>query len=267
MRLLFFFWMIGLIISSLTAQTMREKSAAIKINYGYPELVISKELSFNDQNNNKSIDPGETVTIGFFIDNKGLYPAKNVTIKTRDMNQTVGLILEEEKFIGNIPRDQRNFFIQSVIRGDSTLEAGKAYLVFDVYEKGEQVETLEFRIATTGLVEGRNLEVISSQFFADKNNLHPGKPFTLKLSVKNKGTVPIKNVSFNFLGIQHLLEQFKRQDKVIKEMQPGDIETLTFQFFLGINYKASSLPVKVVVQGSNEKEGTLKTLSSSVIQQ
>lgn len=250
--------------TSLLGQTIVERTDEIYIDYGYPKLVINDRLSFNDNNNNQAIDPGETATVGFFIDNVGTYPAKNVVIKAVDKSNTPGLILEEEKFIGNIPQQKMDLFVQGIIKGDSALEAGKADLVFQVFEKDELVETLDFSIATTGLIEGKNLELVENLFYSEGRIVRPGQSFRLRLTIKNSGTVPVQNVSFDFLSLQHVLEQFKRQEVIISEMQPGEIRDQIFEFFLGVNYKDKVLPIEVIVKGSNEKEGTQISVSSMV---
>lgn len=245
-------------------QTFKGRSEIINLDYGYPDLIINRELSFNDQNNNRSVDPGETATIGFFIDNTGLYPAQNVVVKARDNNHTPGLILKKEHLVGNIPRSQRDVLVQNVIRGDSVLEAGLAKLVFDVYENNKLIDSLSIDIATTGLIEGRNLEMLDHLFFADNRKLMPGKWFRVKLSVKNKGSEVVKDVSFDFEAVPHLLEQFRRKEMVIPEMQPGEIRELSFDFTLGINFSEPSLVLNVTIQGSNEKEGTQETIMETV---
>lgn len=258
------FIILGSFLGQLHAQTIVERTDEIIVDYGYPKLVVNDRLSFNDNNNNQAIDPGETATVGFFIDNVGTYPAKNVVIKARDRNNTPGLKLEAEKFIGNIPEQKMDLFVQGIIKGDSVLEAGEADIVFQVFEKDELVETLEFQIATTGLIEGQNLDVLDNLFYSEGRAVRPGQAFRLRLTIKNTGTVPIQNVSFNFLPLQHLLEQFKRQEVIIHEMKPGETRDQFFEFFLGVNYRKNVLPLEVIIKGSNEKKGTLASFSSTV---
>ncbi|RMG24136.1 MAG: hypothetical protein D6730_13115 [Bacteroidetes bacterium] len=248
----------------MLAQTFVGHSEIIHLDYGYPDLVVNKELSFNDQNNNRAIDPGEVATVGFFIDNIGLYTAENVVIKIRDRNHTAGLLFEPEYELGNISRSQRNVLVQNIIRGDSALEAGIADLVFEIYENNELVDSLQYKVATTGLIEGRNLEVIDELYFADDNKLEPGKWFRLRLTVKNTGEVPIRNVSFDFSPVPHLLEQFKREKMIIPVMMPGEVQDQTFDFLLGVNFNQPSLVLKVEVRGSNEKEGNVHTSTEIV---
>lgn len=249
-----------------TAQTFVDRSDPMIIDFGFPKITISRDLLFNDQNNNKSIDPGESDVIAFFVGNEGEYKAKNVMVKIRETTGIKGLTFNEEYLIGAIDTGKKGILVQNVIKADSTLESGTAHLVFDIVENNVLVDSRDYIVKTTGLIEGRNLRVISHPFYAARNRIEPGKAFRLKLVIRNDGEVDIQDVAFDFKTIPHLLEEFRREEMIIPLIRPGEFREMTFDFRLGINYTDDSLPLSVEIKGSNEKEGSLTVITETVFQ-
>ena len=72
----------------------------------------------------------------------------------------------------------------------------------------DTLETLEAELIERDVKV--NLELVENLFYSEGRIVRPGQSFRLRLTIKNSGKVPVQNVSFDFLSIQHVLEQFKR---------------------------------------------------------
>ncbi|MEO0469010.1 MAG: hypothetical protein AAF206_05275, partial [Bacteroidota bacterium] len=82
--------------TSFQAQVLEGTTNEVSLKFGFPELQIKDDLQFLDENDNENIDPGEGSIIRFSIENVSKYPARNVMVSPRELNNIQGLNIPEQ---------------------------------------------------------------------------------------------------------------------------------------------------------------------------
>ncbi|GAB4412507.1 MAG: hypothetical protein OHK0039_18600 [Bacteroidia bacterium] len=121
--------------TGLHAQVLRGISNKVKMDFGYPDLKVLDDLTFEDENSNQLIDANEVIQISFTIENAGAYPALAVKIQPQELNGVQGLDLPDEIEVGDIPPGEKRK-IRVGIAASEQLEKGSASLFFKIIENG-----------------------------------------------------------------------------------------------------------------------------------
>ncbi len=120
-------------------QALVSTTDTMSMDFGYPLLKANDDLTFIDENENGQIDPGEGCAITFTLLNKSRYPARDVVIRPKELNNLAGLIWREELKIGNIAAAGSRSIEVGIIAQDS-IGVGTANFAFTVLE-GNAVES------------------------------------------------------------------------------------------------------------------------------
>ncbi|MEL6853248.1 MAG: hypothetical protein AAFP92_32355, partial [Bacteroidota bacterium] len=92
-----------------------------------------------DENDNGIVEPGEGSLISFTLQNVGPYPAKNVTVFPRELNDIQGLSLADSIVVGDLASGASKL-VQVGIYTEDVLQRGNASLVFEIRENGTYVD-------------------------------------------------------------------------------------------------------------------------------
>lgn len=245
------------------AQPQSANSNSVLINFGYPELVTDDYPSFNDRNNNSTIDVGEQVQVAFSITNEGKYVANNVQVITAIDEQIKGLKLPEPRNYGNIaPGVSKR--VKLVLAGDQTLAAGVAQLRFVIIENADTATVMPFSVLTADESQQAKLSVNSHIFFAKENRLQLDQPFDLKFDLQNLGNAPALEVSFRFKLPEHVLVTSSLADATLKTLGPGQIKDIRFTLIAGVNYSESNIPITVFITDRTGQINLRKTFIAKV---
>jgi len=128
-----------LLAGLLHGQELVSTTDTMRIDFGYPLLKAKDDLTFIDENENGQIDPGEGCAITFTLLNDSHYPAREVVIRPKELNNLAGLIWRKELKIGNIAAEGSRSIEVGIIAQDS-LGVGTANFAFTVLE-GDAVES------------------------------------------------------------------------------------------------------------------------------
>lgn len=123
----------------LHGQALVSTTDTMRMDFGYPLLKAKDDLTFIDQNDNGQIDPGEGCAITFTLLNDSRYPARDVLIRPKELNNLAGLIWRKELKIGNIAAEGSRPIEVGIIAEDS-IGIGTANFAFTVLE-GDALES------------------------------------------------------------------------------------------------------------------------------
>jgi hypothetical protein len=119
------------------------------MDFGYPQLRLSRTPELADENDNRVIEPGESAIVSFSVENTGKYPAVRVVVKPQEISRKTGLVLPAEVYIGDIPPGESRV-VDVGIRSDETLGDGTVSLSFYLYESGKSQEiSIVYAIGTS----------------------------------------------------------------------------------------------------------------------
>ncbi len=255
-----------IILSHLLAQPVSAISNPVFINFGMPDIELDGEVSFNDKNNNNTLDASERAQFSFYIKNVGKYVANRVKIRTVVGNDMSGIILPGEISLGNMAPNERKL-IKRVIEGGQDLQSGVVKLRFEIIENDSLAEVVPFDVNTYSISKKPRLDIISHGFFTKEGSqsLKPDTPFELKIRLKNNGGGTAQNIRFEFKVPPHILINSNLDDKVIEKLDPNEIENITFNFYMGVNYRSSKIPIGIKVYDDNTDSGESRTFSEPVI--
>ena len=121
---------------TLKAQEIYGTSDSLKMDFGYPTIELIDDIQFLDEYDNNHIDPGETISISFTIENKGKYIAKSLSIHPQEYNNIAGLEFTESVDVGDLAPGE-NRLIQVGIASSDDLPQGTASFIFKVHENGQ----------------------------------------------------------------------------------------------------------------------------------
>ncbi len=117
------------------AQTFQAVSQPINLDFGFPVLDDLDDVTFDDENSNNIIDPGEAGLISFTLKNIGEWPARNVQIRPEELNGIRGIELESVIDVGDIlPGESRQVSIG--VYANRQLSRGTASFIFYIDENG-----------------------------------------------------------------------------------------------------------------------------------
>ncbi|MEM6768411.1 MAG: hypothetical protein AAF824_01770 [Bacteroidota bacterium] len=242
------------------AQPVVGRSNSVTINFGYPLIEYDASPTFNDVNDNNTIDVGESVLIAFNIRNKGKYVANNVTVQTQIDERIPGLQLPAPKNYGNIaPGGER--FVKLVIKSDSTLAAGVASLKFNIIENADSAGQIYYAVNTADVARKAKLRFTSHKFFTANNRIAREKPFTLRLDLQNLGNSVARELVFDFDVPKQVLIETPIEELSMQSLQPGEIREIKIEMLIGINYFDANVPIKISV---TEKTGQSRDIQTVV---
>ncbi len=242
------------------AQPVVGRSNSVTIDFGYPKIEYDASPTFNDINDNNTIDVGESVLIAFNIRNKGKYVANNVTVRTLIDDRIRGLELPAPKNYGNIaPGGEK--FVKLVIKSDSSLAAGIASLKFRIIENSDSAGQISYAVNTADVARKAKLRFTSHKFFTANNRIAREKPFTLRLDLQNLGNSVARELVFDFDVPKQVLIETPLEELSLQALQPGEIKEIKIDMLVGINYFDGNVPIKVSV---TEKTGQSRDIQTVV---
>jgi len=137
------------------AQTFIGESKAVPMNFGYPKLQVLDDVTFVDEDDDDLLSAGEAMLISFSIQNQGKYPAVEVRVVPKELNNLSGLDIPYEVEIGKIPPGETRE-IQIGIASEMNLPDGTASFVFRIEENGtfENI-SVPYVVSTKAKVAGK----------------------------------------------------------------------------------------------------------------
>ena len=249
-----------------SSQPITAVSNPVYINFNMPELVLDSEIMINDPNNNNILDANEKMQISFWIANRGRYVANRVAVKTYVTDPASGVIGSPIESLGNMAEGEK-ILIKRLLEGGPNLKSGETTVEFHIMENDSLAEIITHKVNTYSITRKPRLEIIAHDFFSlgGSKTIRPDSEFELRVRLKNTGGGIARQVRFDINHPKHILIQSDLEDMVVEELEPDAVVELSFRFFMGINYKETTIPIRVKVFDINKGSGEVQTLSDALV--